>query len=236
MPFLEKTEVDFSMENKDSKAIPIQNTLLTGILLALVGGFLDAYTYLFRGGVFANAQTGNMVLLAVYTAKGDFLKGVYYLIPIVAFFFGVLATEWIKNKVTSAKFTAWEHIVVFLEAVLLLIIGFLPSEIPDVIVNVTVSFVCSMQVNSFRKSGDMPYATTMCTGNLRSAAEKFFLYTNGKKKEAGRCCLNYMIIILAFCIGASAGGLLTDLFGGRSVWICCAVLLLVFYRIVHFSK
>ena len=93
MPFLEKTEVDFSMENKDSKAIPIQNTLLTGILLALVGGFLDAYTYLFRGGVFANAQTGNMVLLAVYTAKGDFLKGVYYLIPIVAFFFGVLATE-----------------------------------------------------------------------------------------------------------------------------------------------
>ena len=36
-----------------------------GAVLALTGGFLDAYTYLIRGGVFANAQTGNIVLLGV---------------------------------------------------------------------------------------------------------------------------------------------------------------------------
>ena len=33
-------------------------------LLALSGGLLDACTYLCRGGVFANAQTGNIVLLS----------------------------------------------------------------------------------------------------------------------------------------------------------------------------
>ena len=33
-----------------------------GILLALSGGFMDAYSYLARGQVFANAQTGNMLL------------------------------------------------------------------------------------------------------------------------------------------------------------------------------
>ena len=38
-------------------------------LLALSGGLLDAYTYLCRGGVFANAQTGNMVLLAIRAAE-----------------------------------------------------------------------------------------------------------------------------------------------------------------------
>ena len=35
-----------------------------GVMLAIVGGYLDAYTYISRDHVFANAQTGNMVLLA----------------------------------------------------------------------------------------------------------------------------------------------------------------------------
>lgn len=224
------------MENKDTKVIPIQNRLPTGILLALVGGFLDAYTYQFRGGIFANAQTGNMVLLAISVANREYVKVVYYLIPILAFFFGVLVTEWVKNKVTQVKFTAWEHIIVLMEAALLLIIGFLPAGIPDAIVNVTVSFVCSMQVNSFRKSGDLPYATTMCTGNLRSAAENFYLYSRGKKKESGERFLVYVTIIVIFCVGAAMGCLLTDFVGGKSVWVCCALLMIVFYRISRSVK
>lgn len=45
-----------------------------GAILAAVGGFLDAYTYLARGQVFANAQTGNIVLLGVHLSEGDFKK------------------------------------------------------------------------------------------------------------------------------------------------------------------
>ncbi len=47
----------------------IHETLPIGILLTAVGGFLEAYTYLLRGGVFCNAQTGNIVLLALALAK-----------------------------------------------------------------------------------------------------------------------------------------------------------------------
>ena len=35
-------------------------------LLSVVGGYLDAYTYLCRGGVFANAQTGNIAALGFH--------------------------------------------------------------------------------------------------------------------------------------------------------------------------
>ena len=48
-----------------------------GILLALAGGFLDAYTYITCGGVFANAQTGNIVLMGISAAKGDCAKAAY---------------------------------------------------------------------------------------------------------------------------------------------------------------
>ena len=36
-----------------------------GVVLAISGGFMDAYSYTGRGGVFANAETGNIVLLAI---------------------------------------------------------------------------------------------------------------------------------------------------------------------------
>ena len=53
-------------------AIPIHETFRVAALLAVVGGVLDAYTYILRGGVFANAQTGNIVLLGVHVADGDY--------------------------------------------------------------------------------------------------------------------------------------------------------------------
>lgn len=45
-----------------------------GVMLAIVGGYLDAYTYISRDHVFANAQTGNMVLLAINIKEGSWLK------------------------------------------------------------------------------------------------------------------------------------------------------------------
>ena len=45
-------------------------SLHLALLLALAGGFLDAFTFVGHGGVFANAQTGNVVLLAVGAATG----------------------------------------------------------------------------------------------------------------------------------------------------------------------
>ena len=43
--------------------------LETAVLLTLCGGYLDAYTYFVRGGVFANAQTGNIIKLGIQMVK-----------------------------------------------------------------------------------------------------------------------------------------------------------------------
>ena len=49
-------------------------SLRLGLLLAVVGGFLEAYTFLSRGGVFANCETGNLVLLGLYLAQGQMVR------------------------------------------------------------------------------------------------------------------------------------------------------------------
>ena len=43
----------------------MSEAFITALFLSVSGGLQDVYTYLYRGKVFANAQTGNIVLMAV---------------------------------------------------------------------------------------------------------------------------------------------------------------------------
>ena len=69
-----------------------------GMLLAFVGGYLDAYTYITRDGVFATAQTGNTVLFAVRAASQEYSGAIQNVPPFLAFVAGVLVAELIKDK------------------------------------------------------------------------------------------------------------------------------------------
>ena len=59
------------------------------VLLALSGGIMDAYSYLVRDHVFANAQTGNMLLFGVNLAAGDWVQCLHYAVPVVCFAAGI---------------------------------------------------------------------------------------------------------------------------------------------------
>ena len=88
-------------------------------MLAVAGGFLDAYTYLCRGQVFANAQTGNMVLLAVRLAEGSWAQAFHYLMPILAFALGVLVAEVVRRNSRHAGRFHWRHTVLLVEMAVL---------------------------------------------------------------------------------------------------------------------
>lgn len=50
----------------------MSESIRLGMLLAISGGFMDAYSYIERGHVFANAQTGNILLFGVNLSEGNF--------------------------------------------------------------------------------------------------------------------------------------------------------------------
>lgn len=199
-----------------------------GILLAFAGGFLDVYTYSTRGGVFANAQTGNIVFLGISLANGDHKKALFYCWPIVAFFVGTLVTEWIRLALKGRPWLHWRQIAVTLEFIVLWTIAFIPSGKCDDAVNVAVAFVCSLQVESFRRFHGSAYTTTMCTGNLRSAAEQLFLAGAHRDLAAFWRSLQYIGIILCFIFGAVFGMKVTAAFDEKSVLVVCLLLLVVF--------
>lgn len=206
----------------------MSETHLLGILLAVVGGFLDAYTYICRGHVFANAQTGNIVLLGIHLTNQDWKKAGYYFVPILAFVLGILICERIQSLFKWKENIHWRQLVVLLELLCLLLAGFLPLGKADPMVNIMVSFVCALQVEAFRKMNGNSYATTMCTGNLRSATENFYRYLQTKDIRCLKNSLQYYNVIFFFIIGAAVGSHLTLHMGARAVWVSCVGLLAVF--------
>ena len=112
---------------------------------------------------------------------------------------------------------------------MLLIIAFVPSGVQDDLVNIAVAFVCSMQVESFRKfEGKSAYATTMCTGNLRSATEHLFFSGLNKNKEERNTSLKYYGIIAIFIVGAFVSMKVSQSVGEKSILVACFLLFIVF--------
>ena len=180
--------------------------------LAVVGGFLEAYTYVTRDGVFANAQTGNIARMGINLAQGNILLTLRYLVPVIAFMAGVTLSLQLR------RFRNWEKIILCLEIALLFLVGLIPPQKLSVLATVTVSFVCALQVESFRKFGDNSFASTMCTGNLRIATEHLNRYFSTRDPMSLRISLQYYGIDLVFLSAVLVGYWVTRAFGTRAVW------------------
>ena len=205
----------------------MSEAMSTGIFLTLSGGFQDAYTYYTRGKVFANAQTGNIILLGHNAMNGDFTDAFRYLVPVLAFAGGIYISEVIRGVYREYGKLHWRQIVVVLEILLLFVVGFLPQSM-NMAANILVSFVCAMQVEAFRKMKGSAYASTMCIGNLRSATEMLYRYRHTKEKGCLEKCLRYYGVILVFGIGAALGSFMTSLFEERTIWLSCGFLFVCF--------
>ena len=86
------------MESVEKIRHQTSETFRLSALLALSGGFQDAYTYNVRDHVFSNAQTGNMVLMSQYFMMGKWVEALHYLFPVIAFAMGVFVAERIQQK------------------------------------------------------------------------------------------------------------------------------------------
>lgn len=205
----------------------MSESMILGVVLTLAGGFQDAYSYNCRGQVFANAQTGNIVLLGQNIASGNFQNALHYLFPLLAFLAGVYLSEWVRELCKSFQKLHWRQIVLAFEIVMLAIAGLLPQSV-NVVSNVLMSFACAMQVDSFRKFRGIPCATTMCIGNMRSGTELLCRYHITKDPELKRKSLHYYFIILVFAIGAAIGAVASQKFGNPAIWIAAGLMLLGF--------
>lgn len=191
--------------------------------LSLSAGYLDAFTYVGHGQVFASAMTGNMVLLGIHLA--DRTNALTYLYPIMAYIVGVITANVMMRERFRRYFFGKPHVVtLMLEITVLLGLAFLPMKLDDRSLVAIITINTAMQNTSFRTIGTRTYNSVIMTGNLQAVsyavASGIFPFSSRRLAEA----LDLGAILVSFVVGASLGAWMTPLLGLQAIVVPAGLL------------
>jgi uncharacterized membrane protein YoaK (UPF0700 family) len=200
--------------------MPPEETLRVAVLLSLAGGFLDAFTWIAHGGVFANAQTGNVVLLGVAAATGQWPAALHHIPPIVAFLLGVFVAHRLRRRATRRGAQRAALFSLAVEIALLLAVAALPARFADLPIVLGIAFVAALQSSSFARVEGATYSSVMTTGNLRRTAEALLAGIGPPHDSAAlRQGQVFAAICGMFCLGAALGAFATGRFANAAVLV-----------------
>lgn len=208
---------------RDSVLPATSRSLRVATLLTVANGFIDAYTFLAHGGVFANAQTGNVVLFGVGLARPDVAKPLAHLWPILAFVAGLAAARALNSPSAEAALRYPLRFSLVVQIVVLAIIATLPATVPQWLITTSIAFVSALQLSLFRTVRSATFVTIAMTGNLRRTTEALHDAVHGDASERRLAAL-YVALVCGFTGGAVVGALITSHLGTTAVWIPAAII------------
>ncbi|NDK88295.1 DUF1275 domain-containing protein [Gordonia desulfuricans] len=199
-------------------------TLRFALLLTCASGFLDSYTFLVRGGVFANAQTGNVIFFGIDLAGRQWHQALGHLWPIIAFVVGVVSAVHIKAGRLDRILHYPIRVTVALFAVILCAVGFVPTSAPHWIATIPIAFLAAMQIELFRSIGDLNYVSVATTGNLMRLVEAGYATLADRDSVSRYAFRVYLGVVGIFAAGAVIGAFASHEWGARAAWIPAAFL------------
>jgi uncharacterized membrane protein YoaK (UPF0700 family) len=216
---------------EDVRDIPVD----TAVLLILANGYLDAFTYVGHGGVFANAQSGNVILLGVDLAQPDVSAALDHLWPLLAFIVGIAAAQVVSRRASGLRARDPRPLVLGLQVLILFLVALLPVGAPNWTITTSVGFASALQLASFRTVRSSAFVPIAMTGNLMRTTEAVtsLLHGDGERRQVGL----YVGLIATFFVGAVLGAVATDHLPRASSLVPAALLLvagtLLFRRVGH---
>ena len=208
-----------------------ERSLTVAALLSLSGGFLDAFTYVGHGGVFANAMTGNVIFLGLFASSGAWSSALAHVYPIAAFMVGIFAAHLLRLYASASESRRLPLICLGIETVVLAGVALLPATVPDVPIVLGVAFVAALQNSSFTHVRAWSYNSVVTTGNLRRFAESLFAGTVPRRNAVAlQQAQAFGTICLSFFLGAVIGGVGTAHLGNAALIVTVVILMVALLR------
>ena len=218
--------------NTTQSKIPVQESLIFMVILTAVGGYMNAYSFLTHGA-FTSLHTGNMVNLGMNLFQGRWSAISGVLLPILGNITGAFLAELLKRTQSGLSKRTWQRSTVAIELVVLGVIALLPDVVPDVLANWFLSVTAGFQLSNFRSCEGTAHNTTICTGNLRTIGQFLCAAVLTRKSQDVVKLLRYVLVVVAFPVGAGLGAVLTLRLANYAAWVCCAGLAVMLWMLSH---
>lgn len=217
--------------------LPVFETLTAGIPLAIVGGFIDIYSYLFLGHVFASMQSGNVLLMGMNLAQGKLYDAGRYAIPIICFTLGIGLSSIVESIGYKFKGICWQNISLLIEAFGIVLLVAISQFIDNETIVSLLSILSAFQYHTFRTINGHGTSTTVITGNIRSASMAIVDLLSIKRMRLNRVLLiDSLAIIVSFCFGSFIGTISSQWLHERSLLIITAILISLYLFELFQSK
>jgi uncharacterized membrane protein YoaK (UPF0700 family) len=156
----------------------------------------------------------------------NWLHAAYLLIPMSAYLAGAIISEAVAGPIRKMGTVRWDTLLIVIEIVAVIFLGFLPESAPYQIAQVTINFICSMQYNTFRQAEKVPMATVFCTNHVRQTGIALvkIVKSHGERKNVSRFLLHIRMLAV-FVIGGVLSSILCGIVLGKAIWFTLIPLL-----------
>jgi uncharacterized membrane protein YoaK (UPF0700 family) len=199
--------------------VATSTTLRFAVLLTGANAFVDANTFMTRGGVFANVQSGNVIISAIDVSARHYGSALAHLWPILAFLAGILFSSHVKSGRAQKILPHPLRWTMAIQSAVVAAVGFVPASAPRAFVTIPISLVAATQMSLFRNVNDLPYFALATTGNLMRFIEAGYTGLIERQGNSRREFVIYGTLTVTFVVGAVIGAFATQLWRVHAMWL-----------------
>ncbi|MDN6567849.1 MAG: DUF1275 domain-containing protein [Tetragenococcus halophilus] len=198
-------------------------------------GFIDAYTFLEKDGVFVSAQTGNMVSFSSKLFTGQFIEAWGHVSVFAGFALGAFLGELVIQKTKQAALKKYQ-VFLLIQGALLLIIAIFQNSISDALMVFLLGLISGYELTIFREIGTTTVNDGIMTGNIKSLMNNLYKTLFNKDVAAKKDLINLSLTLLIFIIGVGAGSLIVQIMPILNLWLALFITLALYMFLVRVRR
>lgn len=183
-------------------------------MMTVVGGFLGTYAILLHEGIFASAQTGNLMEIAIEWLDGDLIMIIYRLFALICFGVAIVVAFCMSNYTKLPM----QKIAILTDGAGLLLSSMLPLK-PVFVGLYPISFCAAFQWGVYSMADGYNSSSIFSTNNFKQSILGWTQYFITKDKEYKKKAILYTGSVVSFFTGAALGAWAVQMFGVYGAYI-----------------
>ena len=190
-------------------------------LLTFCAGFVDAYTFIERGGTLVAGQTGNVVFLSVELIDHETREIEVKLATMLAFMLGIFLMT-IFQKHFEKSWWRLSSIAPFILVCKLVV--FLQVIVSNLYIVPPLGFCMGLVATAFGEVDGIAYNNSFMTGNIKKTMVAFGTYVRSKQDSYLQEGLFFIALLGSFVTGAIVSTYLIQFWMLQTIWLVALIL------------
>ncbi len=203
-------------------------------LLTFCAGFVDAYTFMERGGTLVAGQTGNVVFLSVELIHHKTGEIEVKLATMLAFMLGIFLITVLRPIFEQSL---WRVTSISPLVLICTLVGSMPNTVPNMFIVPPIAFCMGVVATAFGEVDGIVYNNSFMTGNIKKTMVAFGNFVRTREKPYLKEGIFFVALLGSFITGAIISTYLIQFYALRTIWIVAVILFaFMMFRLTQYVR